>query len=1164
LNNNCTFTIEINSNTTNLKALNLKLRSIISLFIWLFAILILASGSGLNAQQDTAFWFAAPEISSAEGDSPIKLRLLSYTTPATVTITQPANGLFLPIVVNLLANSNDSVDLTPFLASVESPAADVASNNGLKITSTANITAYYELSAAGNKELFSLKGSKALGTEFYTPFQYNWDNSVVAPATFSSIDIIASEDNTTVLITPRTNIVGHAGGVTYSVILQKGETYSARDINVTAASTLAGSIVASDNPISVTVFSGALSNLGCSSSMGDQISSSQYAGTDFIIHKGNVAGDRVYILATQNATFIDIDNSTTTSTLINWSESYEYILTDDVNYIHTSQPVYVWHTSGYGCELAGAQVPNLFCAGKYNQAFARSSADSLGLLLYTRTGFEGMFQVNGSSTIVTAGDFSVVPGTAGDFMVGLIYLSVADVPLNNYNEVTNSGDVFGMGLLSGQSGQGSAYAYLSEFNSYPFVSAGLDDTICANVPLNLTGIVGGGSVTGTWGGTGFGSFSLSPDSLINTYIPSPLDSIVSPINLILTSSGPCPVNRDTLVLVVDAGPIVNASADQTVCANNAVVSLSGTVTGGATTGSWATLGSGTFTPSSATLNADYIPSGADSIAGFATLVLTSTNTGACAFETDTMTITITNAPFADAGVDTISVCANNPNLNLSGTVTGATTTGKWTTSGNGVFNPDNLSLITIYEPSPTDVSSGIITLYLESTSNGSCNSAMDSIIVKFTAAPLVNAGANIIACTNESSIDLSGLVSGPTTTGVWSGGLGGYSPNDSLLTATYTATAGEITAGSLLLTLSSTNNGNCAAGSDEVQIDFVAPPFANFNYTEVCLGLVHDFTDFSLPGFGTIVSWDWDFGDATGDTIQNTSHLYGSSGTMNVQLIVTTDVGCSDTSILGVEVFELPTANFTYTASCIGNNVVLDFTDSSYSANDTLNYWFYDFGGQGTQAVQDPSQLFVGDGDFVITQIVQTENGCADTVIQIVTIPPSPIAGFYYNTSNGLNVGAEFTFIDTSSYTVSWDWVLGNGTTSTDQDPTVFYFTNGTYVITQYAYGALGCVDSTSTTIVINTVTTEVNTLIPNAISPNGDGKNDVWKLDFIDLLNPDASIQIFNRWGQTIYESIGYDFPWDGTYNGNAVPEATYYYVIKISDTEIYKGSILVLTAKN
>jgi len=1151
-------------NTTNLKVFKPKLRSAMSPRIWLFVVFIFATGSSLFGQQDTAFWFAAPEISSAEGDTPIKLRLLSYTSPATVTISQPANVLFTPIVVNLGVNSNDSVDLTPFLASVESPGADVASNNGLKITSTSNITAYYELSAAGNKELFSLKGSKGLGTEFYTPFQSYWDNSVVAPATFSSIDIIASEDNTTVLLTPRTDIVGHLSGVTYSITLQKGETYSARDINVTASTTLAGSIVAADKPIAVTLFSGALSNVGCSSSMGDQISSSQYAGTDFIIHKGNTVGDRVYILATQNATFIDIDNSTTTSTLINWSESYEYVLTDDINYIHTTKPVYVWHSSGYGCELAGAQVPNLFCAGKYNQAFSRSSSDSLGLLLYTRTGFEGMFQVNGSSTIVTAGDFNVVPGTAGDFMVGLVYLSLADVPLNNYNEVTNSGDVFGMALLSGQSGQGSAYAYLSEFNSYPFVSAGLDDTICANVPLNLTGLVGGGSVTGTWGGTGFGSFSLSPDSLTNTYVPSPLDSIVSPINLILTSTGPCPVNRDTIVLTVEAGPIVNASADQTVCANNAVVSLSGSVTGGAITGAWSTLGSGTFSPNSNTLNADYIPSTADSTAGFATLVLTSTNTGACAFETDTMTITITSAPFVDAGVDTISVCSNNPNLNLSGLVSGATTTGKWTTSGNGVFNPDNLSLITIYEPSPADVSAGIITLYLESTSNGSCNSAMDSIIVKFTAAPLVNAGANIIACTNESSIDLSGLVSGPTTTGVWSGGLGSYTPNDSLLTATYAATGAEITAGSLLLTLTSTNNGNCAAESDEVEIDFVAPPFANFNYTEVCLGEVHDFTDFSLPGFGTIVSWDWDFGDSTGDTLQNTSHLYSSDGTMNVQLIVTTDVGCSDTSIVGVEVFELPTAHFTYTASCTGNNVVLDFMDSSYSANDTLNYWFYDFGGQGTQATQDPTQLFVGDGDFVITQIVQTENGCADTAIQIVTIPPSPVAGFYYNTSNGLNIGAEFTFIDTSSNAVSWDWELGNGSTSTDQDPSVIYFTNGTYVITQYAYGALGCVDSTSSTIVINTVTTEVNTLIPNAISPNGDGKNDVWKLDFIDLLNPEASIQIFNRWGQTIYESVGYSSPWDGTYNGEPVPESTYYYVIKISDTEIYKGSILVLTARN
>ncbi len=1151
----------LGSETTKLHLL--KKRITYSLRLSSLALLFLSAQIAFG-QQDTVFWFAAPEVSSAEGESPIHLRFQSYSSPATVTVSQPANGAFTPITVNLGANDNDSVDLTPFLADIESPAADVASPNGLKISSTAEITAYYELSAAGNKEIFSLKGEKSLGTNFYTPFQKNWNNAVVSPATFSSIDIVATVDNTTVLITPRTDIVGHSRDVTYSITLMEGETYSARDVNVSASSSLAGSIVSSNNPIAVTVFSGALDNAGCTSTMGDQISTTDYTGEDFIVHRGNAVGDRIYILATQNSTSINITNSGTTSTLINWGETYEYVLTDTINYIRTSKPVYVWHASGYGCSLSGAQVPNLFCAGKYNQTFSRSSSDSLGLVLYTRSGFEGMFELNGNASLITASDFQVVPGTSGEFVVGMVYPSLADVPLNSYNEVTNSGDVFGMGILQGGASNGAGYAYLSEFNSYPFVDAGMDDTICANVPFSINGVVGGGSVTGAWGGTGFGSFALSVDSLNNIYNPSDLDTIVSPIDLILTSTGPCPVNRDTLTLWVEPAPIVNASANQTVCANNATVTLNGSVSGGATTGTWSTSGTGTFSPDANTLNADYIPSPADTATGMVTLVLTSTNSGACSAATDTMIVTITDGPQADAGPDTVTVCSNNPDVTLTGSVWGGSSTGKWTTSGNGVFNPNNLSLITDYEPSPGDVTSGMVTLYLQSTNNGSCTSAKDSLVLVFTPSPQVNAGANIIACTNESAIDLSGLVTGPTTTGEWSGGAGTYSPNDSSLTAQYFPSAAEVSAGTMVLTLTSTNNGNCVAETDQVQIDFVAPPFANFSYTEVCLGEITDFTDFSLPGFGTIVEWDWDFGDGAADTNQHTTHLYGSSGIQNVQLVVTTDVGCSDTALIGVDVHELPNAAFTYEATCSGSQVVINFTDSSYTASDDIDYWFYDFGGQGSQALQNPSQLFVGDGNFVVSQIVETEHGCADTIVEIINIPPRPEAGFLYNTDNGLNIGAEFTFIDTSNNAVSWEWNLGNGSTSTDQDPSTIYFSNGNYVVTQYAYGSLGCVDSAVTTIIINTVTSEVSTLIPNAISPNGDGKNDVWKLDFIRLLNPSAQVSVFNRWGQTIYESIGYEFPWDGTYNGELVPDGTYYYVIVISEEEIYKGSILKLTADN
>lgn len=1119
----------------------------------------------VSAQQDTLFYFAAPEISSSQGESPIGIRLLSYDNAATVTITQPANGGFLPIVVNLGANSTSNVDLTAFLASVESPSANAVNSNGLKIASTELITAYYELNASNNKEIFTLKGNKGLGIDFYTPFQKNWANAAVSPATFSSFEIVATQNNTTVVITPKTDIVGHTEGSTFNITLNEGETYSARDVNLSAATSLAGSIVSSDKPVAVTVFSGALVNDGCNSSMGDQITPSNYLGKDFIIHRGTSSDDRVYILGTENSTSITIDNLSTTNTLINWSETYELDLTDDVNYISCSKPVYVWHTSGNGCNLNGAQVPHVYCAGKYEQNFTRASADSLGIIVHVRAGFEGDFQINGSATLLQASDFSVVPGTSGEYVVARKYFNTTDIPVGSFNKLTNTADIFGLAIMNGSDGQGSGYGYVSEFNSYPFIDAGLDASVCANIPFDINGIIGGGDVTANWTHTGFGSFSSSSSTLNNVYQASNLDTIISPIEIILTSTGPCPEIKDTLMLTVTPAPIVNANVDQVVCANNAVVQLSGTVSGGATTGIWSTPnGSGSFSPSNTDLNATYIPSDADTSAGNVSIVLASTGNASCNAVTDTMEISITPAPYVDAGPATLDVCENNPNFNLSGSVYGASSTGKWTTSGNGLFSPDNLSLNCTYQPSPLDVSSGSITIYLESTNNGSCIKAIDSVIVNFTGAPQVEAGASLFACTNEAEVVLSGAVTGPTTSGVWSGGAGSWTPDNTNLNAAYTPTNAEINAGTLTLTLTSTNNGNCNAEDDQLTIDFVAPPFANFNFNNVCLNEETTFTDFSLNGFGTIVNWTYDFGDGFGDNVPNTVHTYNSEGIYSASLIVESDAGCLDTMTNTVTVHELPVSDFTFQSSCDNALIVIDFTDASTISNGSINSWFYDFGGQGQQSVQNPSQLFNGEGNFIITQIVNTTDGCSDTSQQTITIPPSPNAAFFYNTSNGLNVGAEFNFIDTSLYAASWYWELGNGETSSDQNPTTVYFANGDYDVTLYATGPLGCIDSTTQTISINTVTNEINQLIPNAISPNGDGKNDVWKLEFIPFSNPEAEVVIVNRWGQTIFNSVGYNEPWDGTYNGDLVPEGNYYYIIKISDQEIYEGALLVLVNGN
>ncbi len=1138
-----------------LKVLGLKIVLLLSLFIGI--------SNNTSAQKDTIFWFAAPDVASSEGDSPIFLRVLSYANPATVTVSLPANGAFIPIVLNLPANSTDSINLTSFLADIESPAANVVASNGLKIESTAIITAYYDLNASTNREMFSLKGQQALGTNFYTPFQKSWSTGSTTPASFSSIEVVATQNNTTVLITPRTDVVGHTANSSFSVTLNEGETYSARDLTTNPNQSLAGSIVSSDKPIAVTVFDGALINTGCNSSMGDQITPADYIGRDYIIYKGNSTDDKVFILATQNSTSLTINDGSTTNTLINWSETYTYDLTDSITYIRSTKPIYVWHASGSGCNLSGAQVPNVFCAGTYSTSFSRSRSDSLNLLLFVRSGFEGDFTLNGNASLIPPTSFYDVPGTNGEYKAAKIFLPISSVPVNSYNEIVNSSDVFGLGVLTGSDAMGSAYGYLSEFVSYPFIDAGNNDTVCANTVLNLNGVIGGGDVTGIWSSSGFGSFAYNTDSLINQYIVSELDTAVSPINIILSTTGKCTPLKDTIELYISPSPHVNAGADQTVCANNSAVQLNGNVTGGASTGQWTTSGSGSFSPNDTTLNAIYIPSSTDSLNGGVDLILSSTNFGLCNEVKDTMHIFITPAPVVDAGPDTVYVCENNSAVSLSGMVLGASTTGKWTTSGNGLFSPNNIVLNATYQPSPQDVSGGFTILYLESTNYGNCNPEMDSLVVVYTPKPSVNTGASIlVSCTNNPPVQLNGIISGPTTTGVWSGGNGTYSVDSTDLNAIYTPTATEVSSGSVVLTLTSTNNQTCNAESNTVQIDFVAPPFANFNFTNECFGEDIDFTDFSLSGFGNINGWSWDLGDLTTAISQNVNHTYTAPGNYNVELIVNTDVGCSDTVVKTVSVYELPVADFSYTSDCSTNNIILSFNDETIST-DPLNYWFYDFGTAGNSNLEDPVQLFTTVGNYNVTHIVGTVNGCYDTIVKTIVIPPKPKAGFYYNTTNGLNIGATFNFIDTSLHSVDYYWEFGDGNTSTDQNPSNTFYNNGVYYISQIVTSALGCTDSIAIPITINTVTEEIDQLIPNAISPNGDDKNDVWKLDFLQFVDAIVTVDIFNRWGQIIFHSDGYNAPWDGTYDGVLVPDGTYFYVISLEggvENKVFKGSILVM----
>lgn len=83
---------------------------------------------------------------------------------------------------------------------------------------------------------------------------------------------------------------------------------------------------------------------------------------------------------------------------------------------------------------------------------------------------------------------------------------------------------------------------------------------------------------------------------------------------------------------------------------------------------------------------------------------------------------------------------------------------------------------------------------------------------------------------------------------------------------------------------------------------------------------------------------------------------------------------------------------------------------------------------------------------------------------------------------------------------------------------------------------------------------------IADAITPNGDGANDEWVIGGLEYF-PTSTVQVYNGWGQLLYESQGYNTPWDGTYNGNELPTGDYYYVITYdSSAEPITGTVTLL----
>lgn len=438
------------------------LRAQRTLPVCLFLLLFTLAGSIRgHAQIDSLFWFAAPNLADNHGDRPILLRMAAQDSAATVVISQPANPAFTPIVTRLAANTAASVDLTPWIDLIENKPANTVNKKGLLIRSTARISAYYDIANRLNGDMFSLKGRNALGTAFYVPFQNVWRNNNHT----SSIDIVATRAGTLVTITPSRDMVGHKAGIPFDIVLNEGETFTCEAASVAGAGHLGGTFIKASKPIAITTHDDSINpGIGaCRDTAGDQLIPDKKAGKDFIVVRGYLdVPDNFYVLATQNNTLVWVDGQVVDTLAA--GQQYRHVLAANTAYVTTSQPVHLFHISGFGCEVGGAVIPTLTCTGSASVSITRATTQFLSVSIVAPTAITGSFTFGGRTDIITAALFQPVPGTQGAWSYLRLPLSVAQFAVGSAATIRNSAGYFHLGFIHGDRSSTTRYGYFSAFS----------------------------------------------------------------------------------------------------------------------------------------------------------------------------------------------------------------------------------------------------------------------------------------------------------------------------------------------------------------------------------------------------------------------------------------------------------------------------------------------------------------------------------------------------------------------------------------------------------------------------------------------------------------------------------------------------------------------------
>ncbi len=242
------------------------------------------------------------------------------------------------------------------------------------------------------------------------------------------------------------------------------------------------------------------------------------------------------------------------------------------------------------------------------------------------------------------------------------------------------------------------------------------------------------------------------------------------------------------------------------------------------------------------------------------------------------------------------------------------------------------------------------------------------------------------------------------------------------------------------------------------------------------------FTNSSTLSAGNM-GYSWDFGDNTTGTALSPSHRYTASGTINIVLTVTTDLGCINTISKQITLTEAPIASFATGLLCDKNDV--DFTNSSFEPAGTNTSYEWKFSDGPTYTTMDVSRSFPSLGTYNVTMKAFSDNGCSDEVKMTISVDELPSAQFY---ANDICEGNDMKLMNASTgnmgnFSNAWDF--GTAGTSTDMNPTVSLpvgATDVTLVVTTPS----GCESTMTRTVNVKANPTVSNTIVTSGVKGDG------------------------------------------------------------------------------